>query len=57
MYAFERKARFYKKGHARSVDRLVVISAIVDEWAQQAARSLGIEVYSHAEDVNPQLRR
>ena len=57
MYAFERKARSYEKGHARSVDRLVVISPIVDERAQQAARSLGIEVYSHAEDVNPQLRR
>ncbi len=53
MYIFERKVRFYEKRHKRRADRLLVISPMVDERAKEAARRLGIEVYSYAEDVLP----
>ncbi|MCS7032210.1 MAG: hypothetical protein NZL92_11885, partial [Gloeomargarita sp. SKYG116] len=53
MYAFERKARFYEKRHARRADRLLVISPMVDKAAQALARRLGILVYSYAGDVDP----
>jgi hypothetical protein len=55
MYTFERKAAFYEKRHGRKAARKLVISPIVDERALEAARGLGIEVYTHAEDVPPQL--
>lgn len=53
MYAFERKARFYEKRHARQADRRLVISPMVDKAAQTVARQLGIPVYSYAGDVDP----
>jgi len=53
MYAFERKARFYEKRHARRSNRLLVISPMVDKAAQTVAQALGILVYSFAEDVEP----
>jgi hypothetical protein len=55
MYAFERKARFYEKRHKRKADRLLVISPMVDDKAREVAQKLGIEVYSYAEDVPPEL--
>ncbi|NKQ36790.1 MAG: DUF3782 domain-containing protein [Chloroflexi bacterium] len=55
MYAFERKARFYEKQHKRKADRLLVISPMVDDKVRAVAQKLGIEVYSYAEDVPPEL--
>ncbi len=51
MYTFDRKVRFYEKRHGRKAGRKLVISPMVDGQAQQVARKLGIEVYSHADDV------
>jgi len=53
MYIFERKVRFYEKQHQKTADRLVVISPMVDKYAYPVAENLGIEVYSHAEDMKP----
>jgi len=53
MYIFERKVRFYEKQHQKTANRLVVISPMVDKYAYPVAENLGIEVYSHAENVNP----
>ncbi len=55
VYIFERKVRFYEKRHKRTADRALVISPMVEEQARQVARKLGIEVYSYAEDVDPEL--
>jgi len=55
MYAFERKVRFYEKRHGREVDRALVISPMVDQWAQQVAQELGIEIYSYARDVDADI--
>ena len=51
MYAFERKAAFYEKRHARKATRKLVISPMVDPKAQEIAHKLGIEVYSYADSV------
>jgi hypothetical protein len=53
MYTFDRKVSFYEKRHGRKATRKMVISPMVDGRAQQVARKLGIEVYSHADDVKP----
>lgn len=53
MYTFERKAAFYQKRHSRKATRKLVISPMVDDQAQRAAQRLGIEVYTHADDVRP----
>lgn len=55
MYAFERKVRFYEKRHKRTVNRMLVISPMVDDRAQAVADKLGVRVYSYAEDVDPEL--
>jgi hypothetical protein len=51
IYIFERKAAFYEKRHSRKATRKLVISPMVDDLAQQVAQKLGIEVYTHADDV------
>ncbi len=51
MYIFARKVHFYEKQHGRKADRMVVISPMVDDRAKPLAQALGIEVYSHADDV------
>ena len=51
MYTFERKTAFYERRHSRKATRKLVISPMVDEQALQAAKKLGIEVYTHADDV------
>jgi hypothetical protein len=51
MYTFERKVRFYERKYARQVNRLIVISPMVDDYAKPVADKLGIEVYSYAEKV------
>ncbi len=48
---FERKARFYESRHGRTADRMVIISPMVDDAAEALARKVGVEIYSHAEDV------
>ncbi len=53
MYAFQRKIDFYEKRHERKATRKLVISPMVDDHAGKAAEKLGIEVYSHVEDVSP----
>ena len=51
LYAFERKARFYEKRHDRRADRLIVVSPMIDDQARVLAPTLGIEVYSDADEV------
>ncbi len=51
VYAFGRKVEFYEQGHQQKATRKLVISPMVDEYAQRVAEKLGIEVYSHAEAV------
>jgi hypothetical protein len=51
MYIFERKVRFYEKRHQRQVNRLLVISPMVEARAVEIATQLGIEVYSDSIEV------
>ncbi|NJO16966.1 MAG: DUF3782 domain-containing protein [Thioploca sp.] len=51
MYLFERKARFYENRHQRTAQRLIVISPMVDNKAQEVAAKLGITVYSYTDEV------
>lgn len=51
MYTFEKKVRFYEKQHDCKVSAMMVISPMVDRYAQTVAQKLGIEVYSYSEDV------
>lgn len=55
MYTFERKVRFYEKLHNRAIDRMMVISPMVDKRAQAVADKLGIQVYSYADSVDPEI--
>ena len=55
MYAFERKVRFYEKLHNRTIDRVLVISPMVDERAQAVADKLNIQVYSYADSIDPAI--
>lgn len=52
MYAFQRKIDFYEKRHERKATRKLVISPMVEDHAGKVAEKLGIEVYTHAEDVS-----
>ena len=47
MYIFERKVRFYEKRHNRKSSKMIVISPMVDPFAQKVADKLGIEVYKY----------
>ena len=51
MYFFERKARFYERRYKRRADRLIAISAMIDEPAERVARELGIETYWDSSEV------
>ena len=51
MYTFERKVKFYEKRHKRNANKLIVISPMVDKRAKVVADQLGIEVYTHSDDV------
>lgn len=55
MYIFGRKVKFYEQKHDREATRMLVISPMVDERAQSVADRLGVQVYSHAQDVDPAL--
>jgi hypothetical protein len=52
LYIFSRKVEFYQQKYQRIVNRKIVISPMVDPTALTVAQSLGIEVYSYAEDIN-----
>jgi hypothetical protein len=52
LYIFSRKVEFYQQKYQRIVNRKIVISPMVDPTALPVAQSLGIEVYSYAEDIN-----
>jgi len=51
VYAFGRKVEFYEQEHQQKATRRLIISPMVDEYAQRVAEKLGIEVYSYAEAV------
>jgi hypothetical protein len=51
MYTFARKVRFYERHEGRRANRRMVISPMVEERALQVAHRLGIEVYTHADEV------
>ena len=51
MYMFERKARFYEERHQRKMDRLIVISPMIDLRARKVADRLGVETYGDSIDV------
>jgi len=51
VYAFGRKVEFYEQGHQQKATRRLIISPMVDEYAQRVAKKLGVEVYSYAEAV------
>jgi hypothetical protein len=49
VYTFERKVRSYEKRVGRKADRAILISPMIED--AELARTLGIEVYTRAEDV------
>ena len=49
VYVFERKVRSYEKRVGRKADRAILISPMIEDT--ELARTLGIEVYTRAEDV------
>jgi hypothetical protein len=51
MYTFDRKATFYESRHQRPVTRKIVMSPMVDDRAKPVAETLGIEIYSYADQV------
>ena len=51
VYIFDRKVAFYEKLHNRKATRKIIISPMIDEYAQRIATQLEIEVYSYAEEV------
>lgn len=53
VYTFRRKVRLYEKRTQRKVDRMLLISPMVNEEDKDLAQKLGIEVYSDAEKVVP----
>jgi hypothetical protein len=55
MVIFDRKVKFYEKKHQHKASGVLVISPMVDPRAQAVADNLGIQVYSYAEDVDPEL--
>ena len=52
MYTFWRKKNFYEKKHQRKANRVLVISPMVDKYANPVAKKLGIEVFGYADEVD-----
>ncbi len=48
---FERKIRFYQQKHAKTANRKIVISPMVNKKALPLATKFGIEIYSFVEEV------
>jgi len=55
MVIFDRKVKFYERKHQRQASGALVISPMVGRRVQAVADNLGIQVYSHAQDVDPEL--
>ncbi len=53
VYIFKRKVQSYEKRVGRKADRAILISPVIYEKDAELARTLGIEVYTSAEDVRP----
>lgn len=53
IHIFASKVLSYEERTNRKVDRMILISPMVRKEDQELARQLGIEVYSHVEDVTP----
>lgn len=51
MHAFNKKVIFYETKHNVKVQRKIVISPMVDNYAMELAKDLGIEVYSYVDRV------
>jgi hypothetical protein len=51
MYIFKKKVDFYQQKHQRQASRLLVISPMIDNYAEKVAKQLGIEVFSDSLDV------
>jgi hypothetical protein len=51
MYLFERKVRFYERRSQRRINRMMVISPMIDSRAQEVGNAFGIEMYSDSIDV------
>ncbi len=51
MHAFNKKVIFYETKHNVKVQRKIVISPMVDSYAMELAKDLGIEVYSYVDKV------
>ncbi len=51
VFVLKRKVEFYKKREGKEVDRVLIISPMVDSKAMNLAREYGFEVYSYPEDV------
>ncbi len=51
IYTFHRKVRFYEKQHNRKATSMIVVSPMLDKYAQATANRLGIEIYSYSGDV------
>jgi len=51
VYTFHRKVQFYEKQHDCKATATMVISPMIDRYAQAVAEKLSIEVYSYSEDV------
>jgi hypothetical protein len=51
IYTFHRKVQFYEKQHNCKAASMIVISPMLDKYAQTTADRLGIEIYSYSEDV------
>ncbi|MDI6865562.1 PD-(D/E)XK nuclease family protein [Thermodesulfovibrio yellowstonii] len=50
MYTLWREKEFYERKHQRKVDRVIVISPMVDPRAKPVAEKLGIEIYTHSDE-------
>lgn len=53
VYTFGRKVRFYEKQVQRTVDRMLLISPMINKEDRELAQKFGMEVYSDAEKVVP----
>ena len=56
VYLFERKVAFYEELKSVQAARKIIISPMVERGAEEVARSLGIEVYTSAYDLEIQRR-
>jgi hypothetical protein len=51
VYTFYRKVQFYEKRHQRKASQMAIISPFVDPRALNVIKTLGIHLYSSAEDL------